>query len=332
MITHRVFAKAAFRHACLCAALVGTPGVEPARGEAPAASPTTTTAPTTTRAANPHWLPDGCTGCHLAIGSRFTAIGPEQADRICLSCHDGKKANAELHPIGRDPNGEGLVRPKDWPLSKGQIGCLTCHDVLLACNRTVTRSATNPNLLRGGDYVSVQAFCAVCHMQGPYRRRNPHRMIGTDGRIHEVVCRFCHTRVLDRNTRQRTGSPELRTEQLALCRGCHPAHVEFRDEGHVGVKIKPDMLAFMAAREGLPPDTRPTRERVAQFKGSGARPSCMVPNSEGKIVCTTCHNPHQEGVFAPESPLAFGAMKPVGVDRVTSWSRSQRLCLSCHDM
>jgi hypothetical protein len=57
----------------------------------------------------------------------------------------------------------------------------------------------------------------------------------------------------------------------------------------------------------------------------------MVPDKNGVVVCTTCHNPHQAGVFPPDSVLSFRAMKLTGKNSVASPVRGQVWCRHCHD-
>jgi len=286
----------------------------------------------TTQAANPHWRPDGCPSCHQISQGKAVAISPRQADLICLDCHDGKRARAESHPIGCALEGDRFVRPKDWPLVDGRLGCLTCHDVRRICNRSVRRSLANPAFLRGRKVNDPRTFCANCHRRTLYKKFNPHLMLTADKLAREDLCRFCHTKMLDRTAMQRVGTPALRTNPLSLCASCHARHVDYFQPGHIGAKVPKDMVAYMAARESTGPTSRPSRDLLARLRSSGAKPRFLVLDGDGRIVCTTCHNPHERGLFRPGSELAHRAMSMVSPDRVSSPVRSQRLCLSCHNL
>ena len=48
---------------------------------------------------------------------------------------------------------------------------------------------------------------------------------------------------------------------------------------------------------------------LKELKDSGAKPTRLVPNRDGTITCTTCHNPHQYGLFPADSPLAYQAIR-----------------------
>jgi hypothetical protein len=291
------------------------------------------TGPGTARAINPHWRPDGCASCHVIKQGEISPVSVKQADATCLGCHDGRRASAEPHPIGCVLKGSELIKAPDWPLDQGRLVCLTCHDVLLGCDRSVSRSQTNPSFLRGPEVHDVSAFCATCHTQAPFKRLNPHRSLTPDLQMRGESCLFCHTQLLDRNTKVRTGKADLRMAEPDLCRSCHIAgHVDYFEPGHTGTKIPPKMLAYMAACEIAGPTSRPDRELISRLRSTGARPTQMLPDAEGRIVCTTCHNPHQKGVFPPDSVINYGAMQVVGQDHMISPVRGQQICLRCHDL
>ena len=49
------------------------------------------------------------------------------------------------------------------------------------------------------------------------------------------------------------------------------------------------------------------------------------------LICTSCHNPHQKGVFPPGSELGKDAMEIKG-DRVISKIQVPQMCLRCHNL
>jgi hypothetical protein len=44
--------------------------------------------------------------------------------KLCESCHDGKKATREKHPV----NVEQVVKT-DLPLKDNKVTCISCHDI-----------------------------------------------------------------------------------------------------------------------------------------------------------------------------------------------------------
>ncbi len=262
--------------------------------------------PAPAKADNPHWNPARCATCHT---DRPAAIAPVAADTLCMSCHDGVRARDENHPVGRRPDARLFTVPPDWPLSDGRTGCLTCHDVKKQCLAPHERPMLNPMFLRGRVVGNVvNALCTTCHRPELLERFNPHVMLDGDA-IVQAKCDFCHAGPLPRQAKVRTGQTALVREEVAFCRGCHTTHMEYFNPGHVGARLTPEM-----------------RRRLAE------KPAALGPLRDGRIICTTCHNPHQQGVFGRTSELAVNALKPVGPDKVVSGINANVLCVSCHDM
>lgn len=289
-------------------------------------------APRAPKADNPHWKADGCANCHAGGAPR--PISAEAADEICLKCHDGRSASAEFHPVGRKFDGTLYTRPQRWPLADGRLGCLTCHDMLPACSAQAKRSTSNRMLLRDYQVGRSQSlpFCRNCHQESAYRKLNPHTMLLADrDETIEDKCLFCHERPLDRTARQRSGKPALKTDELSLCRDCHPQHKDPMPQGHIGLKVDAEMRAIMAVRETMGLSAKLTPQLLAQAKGQGGSPTLMPTRADGTIVCTTCHNPHLRGVFPPDSVLGFRAMRIVDEGKMISPVRGQAWCKHCHE-
>ena len=51
------------------------------------------------RTVNPHYRADGCASCHVVAGGRAQPIEQPKVEALCLSCHDGKRASEEAHPV-----------------------------------------------------------------------------------------------------------------------------------------------------------------------------------------------------------------------------------------
>jgi hypothetical protein len=285
------------------------------------------------KAEKPHWKATTCGECHTIENGRHLPITPEQADEICLRCHDGRRAVAEFHPVGREFDDSKYVHPEKWPLVNGRLGCLTCHDMQLGCAEDARRPQANRMVLR--DYQvgrkNARPFCQNCHKESEYRKLDPHVMLlGDRDEIVEDKCLFCHTKPLDRKALVRTGDSALKADQDALCRDCHPTHKDPMQQGHIGLRISDNMLATMYVREiiGLSAQVKPPM--VAQIKAAGNKPTLMIPDKDGRIVCSTCHNPHQAGVFPRASVLAYRAMRLSDKGHLASPVRGRTWCRHCH--
>lgn len=262
--------------------------------------------------ANPHWSPAGCVVCHEGQSPPYQTIAHARVDALCWQCHDGKHAPQEVHPVGRTFAGEGVKRPEGWPVLDGRLSCLTCHDVLQACDAERRRPQENAAFLRGDTGPPSLRFCAQCHTtaaqeSGP--RNSPHFMLNEDGTVNHHVCQFCHAGAMSAEGQMaRTENPRLRSDGITLCISCHRRHVDYFEPGHIGhrvpLEIREHMKRFTADRVfSRSPATQPSR---LQTDWTGDE---ILPLGErGRIVCSTCHNPHQAGVFPDASILAVGAM------------------------
>jgi len=281
------------------------------------------------KAINPHWVKDACDTCHaMKDGQVQPVIPPAESERICLSCHDGVHAKAEAHPVGRVFDVEQFQNP-GWPLLDGRMVCATCHDISLTTGHE-NAQVTPTDFLRPAQAEGPDAFCASCHRPVGYSRINPHRMM-TEGHVVPADCLLCHKQLANYHAMTRTGTSDLQTDIMTLCRSCHYYHVDWFEPGHMGAKVPAKMLAYMRAKETVGPTTRPGRKMLAELEATGARPAVWPIGPGDTVLCTTCHNPHQEGVFPAGSVLAAGALKIQG-DRVVSRIATPEMCLRCHNL
>jgi len=283
-------------------------------------------APVSTSAApNPHWSAARCGECHRMDGGRPMPIARADVDAVCLNCHDGRRARAEAHPIGRPAITASVSSPKDWPTSDGLINCLTCHDIQRHCTAGPTRPAVNPGMLRHHNPDRPLDFCLKCHTAEETWRISPHRQVDAGGAMKAETCAFCHTSTPpippDGNRRN---SPALHAEGSTLCLTCHTRHWDVSPRGHVDRPVPPAFLQAMQARPAPPSVTR---------TGAGPQgPSVadLLPLASGKVTCYTCHNPHDPGLFPAAGVLGVVATqandKPFALR-----AASTHLCLSCHE-
>jgi predicted CXXCH cytochrome family protein len=287
-------------------------------------------------AMNPHWSPEGCPRCHGPDASQRRIPDAAEADDLCLECHDGRRARREVHPTGRQFASEQIIKPEHWPAPDNTLGCLTCHDVRQACEANHHRPRHNPMFLRDYDPEAPLAFCAKCHVAaaetGTRGGYDPHVMLGEQGQRELQVCLFCHLESASgRGRRSRTGSPGLRADELTICASCHHRHVDYFEPGHIGHPVSQAMRETMLAAERT---WAPERGDLATSGPAEHAAASRLPlTRDHRITCSTCHNPHQEGVFAPDSLLACGAMRPETEDRKPRLrGLGKELCRACHPL
>jgi hypothetical protein len=264
---------------------------------------------------------------------KVATIPLAEVDGVCLRCHDGRAASAEAHPVGRAPPA-ARPTPMAWPLNKGQLSCVTCHEMRAACAVGAARPVESTKLLRAVpvEPAATKSFCEHCHAAADSQKYNPHVMLTAKRAVIEERCMACHSAMPDRTAKARTGQALLRADELSLCRACHDKrHKDQFNPGHMGAKVKPEMLAFMRAREVVGLTTAPGGDLLAQLNAAKAKPTLIGLGADGTITCSTCHNPHQAGVFAAGTPLAFRPMRVVG-DRAISPVHGEQWCNHCHDL
>lgn len=276
---------------------------------------------------NPHWTPEGCAVCHRLENGRPVPIAPEDVDALCLSCHDGRRAVADAHPIGWPAHGPRTRAPPGWPLVEGRIGCLTCHDIRRHCDPQVQRPVRNSALVRGFDPRSSLTSCRHCHVT-EISHLSPHTPLVSGAGETTIadpmhLCGFCHLPPYERPPDgRRRHEATLRDEPTRLCLNCHVMHPDPAPGGHLDKLVPPQMLAASAAgvrgagaagsRAGAPEDLRGP-----------------LPLAEGRITCSTCHNPHPAGLFPADSELGARATSLEGA--VYALRREAiELCVHCH--
>jgi hypothetical protein len=156
-------------------------------------------------------------------------------------------------------------------------------------------------------------------------------MLGA-GAAADSHCLVCHTKVLDRSTTQPTGNAFLKAPQTSLCRDCHQAHKDPITQNHIGLHLDKSQLAFMFAKDVLGLSSSPSREFLAAAASAGERPTLLIPASDDTITCSTCHNPHEQGLFPPSSPMSYGALELDSQKKLVSPVGETVWCRHCHAM
>lgn len=307
---------------------------DPGDGPSPPDSPQRAWTPRSPELAalNPHWHADRCTVCHaaaqtiaageVAAAQSLLPIPPARVDPLCLSCHDGVRAPADPHPIGRPAVSGRVKTPDTFPTHDGTIGCITCHDIRRQCDPAARRPAINPVLLRRYDPADPLAYCSHCHVDDVGGRFSPHRQADPAGRMRVDACLFCHTRRPDLPPDgRRRFQPVLRAESSDLCLNCHTRHWDFSPAGHVDRPVTEEILSHLLHRDAT--------RRVGTGASEPPPQPARLPLGAGRVTCYTCHNPHYAGMFPPDTELGTLADNPD--DRAVALRMNWiDLCSECH--
>ncbi len=271
-------------------------------------------------APNPHWSAVSCGECHRMDAGRPQKINMNDVDGVCLNCHDGRRARAEPHPVGRPAKTASVSTPAEWPTHAGLINCVSCHDIQRHCSTIVARPATNPAMLRHHNPERPLEFCLKCHTAAESWQISPHRQINDRGGIKSETCAFCHVQTPSMPADGlRHDKPQLHAQGSALCLTCHTRHWDVSPRGHVDRPAPADFIAGIKART-IPGGSSSASASVA----------ATLPLASGNVTCYTCHNPHSPGLFPPGS--ALGAMATNSTDRAISLrANSTSMCIACHD-
>jgi nitrate/TMAO reductase-like tetraheme cytochrome c subunit len=244
---------------------------------------------------NPHIL---CNQCHTTedpqSGTALFAPGTDPSS-LCLDCHEYKENHHPVNFVPDDPSNFPM------PLFKDEVRCLTCHEMQCGPGREVT-----PKLLRGGPYSDRRGSCFICHSREMYARINPHNMLDITGNIRKIkdkpVCFICHS-IQPNPEVDGTNDVRFRADIGFLCWRCHPPMPGDFFEKHFLIKPSAETLQTML-------NTEETNLVILP----------IVPR--GRVTCSTCHNPHQEGVIKRTAPAK-------GADSRHKL-RMQSTCIGCH--
>ncbi len=259
------------------------------------------------RSINPHWKRLFCLCCHREVpGEGVLSLKYSNFNTLCERCHDNSFARADIHIVGVRP--KNVTVPKDLPLQNGRLTCETCHDASIQCTGNRKKAKENPLFLRR-DGLSRYEFCFLCHKPKAFQRLNPHIHQRDDkGRIVKKRCLFCHSSVPDPEHMRGVGEVKFSVKDPdECCRGCHQGFEFFHPGGftHIGV--------------------RPSKKIMSAIETSLERLGIEVPLYQGRIMCATCHNPHEIGVIKFKA-ASIGSTRP---NRLRL-SHTREMCVVCH--
>ncbi len=259
------------------------------------------------RSINPHWKKIFCLCCHAQEPERGNPhLKNKDFNRLCQRCHDNRFARADIHPVGIKP--QNVKIPPYMPLQDGKLTCETCHNALLQCYLNEESHKINPLFLRR-EGLPRYKFCFLCHEAKAYQRMNPHEhQIDKHGRIVKKRCLICHSSIPD--VAHTKGASEVHfsvKDPDECCRGCHPGYDKYHPAGytHVGV--------------------RPSPKIMKAIKSSVKRLGVEVPLYNGRVICASCHNPHEQGVIKFRA-AATGSTRP----NKLRLPATMEMCVACH--
>ncbi len=260
------------------------------------------------RSINPHWTGVFCGSCHKEKPKKGQPnLRNDDINKVCQRCHDNKFAKADIHPVGMKPSPYVHI-PPDFPLQNGRVSCETCHIASLQIcygKKEYQVVKNNPKFLRRRG-LTRDEFCLLCHPPNYYQCFNPHKNQLVKGKINPKTCIFCHSSLPNPEEFGIKHVKFIVDNPNKPCLICHPG----MDRGHPA---------------GVNHLRTPSGKILQAIKTSVKRIGVEFPLYRGKIICATCHNPHQPGVLKI-SAAAKGAGKPERLRLRTDKS----ICIGCH--
>lgn len=174
--------------------------------------------------------------------------------------------------------------PDKLPLDdEGKIDCKTCHgikDIDKTAIDKVDREADDFH--RGGPYKKLTDFCYLCHDKKDYQRPNIHNLLDDKGKYDKKDCEYCHRKVPDPKKEIKCDELELRLPPEKLCWGCHLKAPHFNALIH---------------------QAEPDKEMRQRIEKSENKYKVILPlDGDDKIMCVTCHSPHEQGLIEKDKP------------------------------
>ncbi len=189
-----------------------------------------------------------------------------------------------LHHIVKVKPPEGMQVPKKFPLNdRGEIDCKTCHGIKDIATTPVDQvDKKADNFHRGGPYKALSDFCHHCHKKKGYERPNIHKLLDDKGEIDEKDCEYCHKEAPDLKKEIKRDELEFRLPPQKLCFGCHLKTPHLNALNH---QVKPD------------------KKMRQHMRAAEKKLKIILPlDEDGKVMCATCHAPHQLGVIDKNKP------------------------------
>ncbi len=252
-----------------------------------------------------HYTGKYCGECHEKIpqkgGNKFLRFGGDFS-QLC-KCH-GYTSSNYLHPVDIEPSEEKKAKiPGDFPLPDGKVACSTCHDIYMQCQDNPRLKQLNKRFLRGAPYPRRTELCFKCHDEKKYKMLDPHNQLAENGDIIVEKCLYCHVEKPDEKTATYEDVKLIGNLEI-LCQRCHGERNHPSNANHL---------------------RKPSEMTLAIMKEGEKKYNIVLPlDSDGRIGCPTCHNPHEKGVIPVERIGAKGAS-----ERFRHRLPGQ-ICMACH--
>jgi predicted CXXCH cytochrome family protein len=284
-------------------------------------------------AGDPHEDMTMCSACHTSeMGGQGTLIFGNDITQLCQSCHDGRQATREVHPLNLAPGAAmaGTI-PSDFPLEQGKLACSTCHNIEWSCPEEQPAAMPNRNFLRGAPTPHALAFCFNCHIQASYKPFNVHDQLDA-GRRKTDTCLWCHLSVPEVGSNVKEAAAYgLRGKAVDLCGNCHsmPAGHPTGDP-HMYSTPTAEMTSYMSAYEIQNKMRLPLKELLAYVKAAKRPPRFIPLDEDGRITCYSCHNPHERGLLRNWNPRSIGAEPKKAKNHRLRVHQGDIACRACH--
>lgn len=282
---------------------------------------------------NPHGDPGLCSACHaFGLGGRETLSFGGHISQLCESCHDGRHATHETHPVDLIPSGAIQERiPSDFPLQEGRVTCLTCHDVAWRCTTEESATKSNRNFLRGAPGSDSLAFCFHCHIRENYQPFNVHDQLEA-GKTKTDTCLWCHINVPEVGFRlTKPTSHGLRSTTPELCSNCHSVPTSHpAGDPHMHTTPSAQMRWYMSAYEMEPQMHLSFKQLLEYVQAANRAPQSIPLDEQGRITCWSCHNPHEKGLKPRWDPRSVGAEPKKATNHRLRAHEGDIGCRACH--
>jgi hypothetical protein len=284
-------------------------------------------------AKNPHRDVSMCLACHTSnIGGRGNLIFGNNVIQLCQSCHDGRQALREVHPVNLKPSVAMAGRiPTDFPLEQGKLTCSTCHNIKLSCPKEQPATMPDDDFLRGAPTQHPLAFCFNCHTKESYQPFNVHDQLDT-GRKKTDTCLWCHLSVPEVGSNiKEAASYGLRGKASELCRNCHPVPASHpTGDPHMYSTPSAEMMSYMSAYE-IQNKMHLQLKQLLEYVKAAKRAQRFIPLDENnRITCYSCHNPHEKGLLPNRNPRSIGAEPKKAKNHRLRVYQGDIACRVCH--